>query len=272
MRTTIRRNVFETNSSTNHTYTFSVKSKKSLKKEEGIILSGFDRKADLVAWLFEEGYYEIDSVYQNGLLLCNNNLSFVDDPEPEFLEALCSLVSANPEEELESIYDRAKERVEQDEELYFANPKFHYMDYLKIVRGGLVKSTLPQKMVETLQCKLAMEILAVPDDTLYSVFEHLKDGELDLDDYLAIEIVDSQMLEIENLHQKAIEMIESISGKTISDIVESVGYIGFDGLLDDYYDFSAFEDELKISLHSYHEFEESLRKFLTDNNKVVIAK
>lgn len=271
MIVTTRKNVFETNSSTNHTYTFSVHSKKECNSERSIVISGLLHKSSLIEWLFEESYFKTDSIYINGALL-SKYFAMKETWDEGFLNEVKSLLRVCHETNWRSLYDELAGNVEVEEERYFRKADFRYQSYLEILAGGLIESRLPEEMRDTLRKKTALMLLGgFADDDLLKLFHHLKDGFLDLDDYLQIGILDGQSLSVEKLRYNAVCVIEKLSQKSISHIVESVGYIGFDGLLNDYYDFSVFTDELKLNLDSYAKFESSLKEFLTDDDIIVEA-
>lgn len=269
MNINVRRNVFETNSSTNHTYTFSIHSKQGKKEKNAIYLSSFNEKAALIEWLFKESYYREGSLYFDGLILDNEMLLPKKSLDKAFLSQLCSLLKVEEDMDIQELYEIIKDLIMEET---FQEDIQRKINEVSFTKEGNLKINLTEKQRESFLYKSALLVLCdigTKEELIF--FNHLLRNEFTEEDYIQFILLEGQILSIDKLHSLSIEILEKMSGKRIDEILQEVGYIGFDGLLDDFYDFAVFSEQLKLNLHSYEGFKDSLIQFLEDDNTIIQA-
>lgn len=276
MKISIRRGVFETNSSTNHTYTFSVEDKSTAKR--GVKLDTFDKKAALIDWLFDESYPNDHWLLLDGILLDPYYCSDLSKFDDEFKQKLCQLLTLSQCDESKDLVEAIVDKVTEREKEFFANKDFSYMSKLEMKTWENIVCDLSEKERETLALKTALlMLLALYDSdgiaTYRKMFFDLLSGKVDGDEYIEIEASSlcCRLISVGELREVFLTEVERLCGKNIETINESVGYIGFDGLLNDYYDFDVLSEQLGLKLTDYDQFVDSLDKFLTDESKIVVA-
>lgn len=273
----VRRNVFETNSSTEHTYTFTLRDAKDVDKKREICFCDALHKAALVSWLFDECYATRRTRFMGGWIFNyypddHFDCQFADYGE-EAVSKLNSLgVDANlPNSELAEVLS---EEIMKEESKIFTTAKFSYMSKLEMKSWDEIEDNLTDSERRAIALKLALIMLYNKDDKeVMPSFLNVVDKKIDGDTYLCVQVYADNMLMTGGKLQEIFHNVaEKVCKKSIDKIVDKVGYIGFDGLLNDYYDVSVFTDELKLDLSNYISFEDSLTKFLTDDNVAVTAK
>ncbi len=277
MKINVRRCVFETNSSTDHTYTFRITDKKDQTVARRVFFSTPERKAALIGWLFKETDVTDDCLYLGGFILRPNLFACADDRfDEKFRSALLSLCGGK-EGTFEELAKRALAIVLKNEEKFFSMSDFSYASRLTDRGYDDIKDELSSKERTTLALKAAIFAVYFEDydfsEKYLSAFYRICEKKIDTDT-LYMEILDffaDRLMCVGKLREIYKELCVEICGKTAENIAKSIGYIGFDGLLDDSYDFGVFSSELRLDLTGYREFCNSLKQFLSDREAVVLA-
>ncbi len=277
MKVNVRRCVFETNSSTDHTYTFRITDKKDPEISRRVGFPSAERKAALVGWLFGETDVTDDCLYLGGFLLRPRSLACADDRFDGKFRSVLKSLCGEKEETFAELTGRAVEIVLGNEEVFFSSPGFSYASRLTEKGYDEIDDELSSEERRTLALKVAIFAVYFEDydfsDDYLSAFYRICEKRIDTDTlYLSIlGFFADRLVNVGRLREIYRETCTEICGKTAEEIAKSVGYIGFDGLLADSYDFGVFSAELQLDLTDYGKFRAGLKRFLREDDIVVLA-
>ena len=275
MKVSIRRNVFETNSSTEHTFTFSVQDAATADFKGKVPFAMFDKKAAIIQWLYGECYGRADNFFIGGLMFYPDMAASPSKFSKEFRDKLFEMTGTDENTEPDMVVDEICNLITIDENEYFADPDFNYASKVNMIDWEHVESNLSGKECRTLALKIALFVLfefdglADYEKMFFDVLQNKFNGE----SFIEIEggFLADQTVIIGELYNIFHDIVLKLGGVPIDKIMERVGYVGIDGLLNDYYDFSVFSDELGIDTSNYKHYADTLTKLLTDDTRIIFA-
>lgn len=290
MKINIRRSVFETNSSSMHTYTFVKQDINSDRNPDDEVFAGWKKKANLIDWVFGEtdlagcmflALEESDYAYRVCPGIDDYPYRFSWYP-PAFRTTFCKLCNAD-----ESISDSqltaiAADIIEQNEEEFFRDPDFSYKKKISpdsMSADGTLEDTLSDKERLTLALKAGLVMTYDNASPSENVFENTFFAELlekrvnylDTTEVFDYGYLFSQMMKFYKLEAILERVRKEYYENDTSPDKDKPAYVEIDGLLCDYYDMFDTFFHLGLKLTSYPAFEKSLRDFLSDNSKIIVA-
>ena len=275
MKMTIRRNVFETNSSTEHTFTFSLAHKPFGDLKKYYTFKTLKHKIAIISWLFGECYLG-DNCATMGwctfgpYLLDNMPEALGKDVLDELNKLLCGIDGLNAYELKQKIMDAIVEK----EQSYYADENFKYSDYIlpQKVEPYICDDNLTDDMRRTLALKISLLMLYNIGDEYEKEFFKVLRRQTDIDTYIeAMCTFDNRLVMIGELRKLFEKAAFELTGEKVDDVCRQIGYVGIEGLLNDYYDFDVFTDQLKLDTKTYNAFYESVKKLLADEDTIILA-
>lgn len=275
MKMTIRRNVFETNSSTEHTFTFSLAHKPFGDLKKYCTFKTLKHKIAIISWLFGECYLGDNCATMGWCTfgpysLDNMPEALGKDVLDELNKLLGGIDGLNAYELKQKIMDAIVEK----EQTYYADENFKYSDYIlpQKVEPYICDDTLTDDMRRTLALKISLLMLYNIGDEYEKEFFKVLRRQTDIDTYIeAMYTFDNRLVMIGKLRKLFEKAAFELTGEKVDDVCREIGYVGIEGLLNDYYDFDVFTDELKLDTKTYNAFYESVKKLLADEDTIILA-
>lgn len=275
MKITVRRNVFETNSSTEHTFTFSLAHKPFGDLKKYCTFKTIKHKIAIISWLFGECYLGDNCATMGWCTfgpysLDNMPEALGKDVLDELNQLLGGIDDLNAYELKQKIFDA----IDENEQRYYADDNFKYSDYLlpQKVEPYICDDKLTDDMRRTLALKISLLMLYNIGDEYEKEFFKVLRRQTDIDTYIeAMSTFDDRLVMISGLREQFEKAATELTGEKVEDVCREIGYVGIDGLLADYYDFDVFTDQLKLDTKTYGTFYESVRKLLADDDTIILA-
>lgn len=275
MKMTIRRNVFETNSSTEHTFTFSLAHKPFGDLKKYCTFKTLKHKIAIISWLFGECYLDDNCATMGWCTF--GPYSFDNMPEAlgkdvldELNKLLCGIDGLNAYELKQKIMDAIVEK----EQTYYADDNFKYSDYLlpQKAKPYICDDNLTDDMRRTLALKISLLMLCDIGDEYEKEFFKVMRRQTDIDTYIeAMYTFDNRLVMIGKLRKLFEKAAFELTGEKVDDVCREIGYVGIEGLLNDYYDFDVFTDGLKLDTRTNNAFYQSVKKLLADEDTIILA-
>lgn len=275
MKMTIRRNVFETNSSTEHTFTFSLVHKPFGDLKKYYTFKTLKHKIAIISWLFGECYLDDNCATMGWCTfgpysLDNMPEALGKDVLDELNKLLCGIDGLNAYELKQKIMDAIVEK----EQTYYADDNFKYSDYLLPQKAEpyICDDNLTDDMRRTLALKISLLMLCDIGDEYEKEFFKVLRRQTDIDTYIeAMYTFDNRLVMIGKLRKLFEKAAFELTGEKVDDVCREIGYVGIDGLLNDYYDFDVFTDQLKLDTKTNNAFYQSVKKLLADEDTIILA-
>ena len=275
MKMTIRRNVFETNSSTEHTFTFSLAHKPFGDLKKYWTFKTLKHKIAIISWLFGECYLDDNCATMGWCTfgpysLDNMPEALGKDVLDELNKLLCGIDGLNAYELKQKIMDAIVEK----EQTYYADDNFKYSDYIlpQKVEPYICDDNLTDDMRRTLALKISLLMLYNIGDEYEKEFFKVLRRQTDIDTYIeAMCTFDNRLVMIGGLREQFEKAAFELTGEKVDDVCREIGYVGIDGLLNDYYDFDVFTDGLKLDTKTNNAFYQSVKKLLADEDTIILA-
>lgn len=235
MKMTIRRNVFETNSSTEHTFTFSLAHKPFGDLKKYYTFKTLKHKIAIISWLFGECYLDDNCATMGWCTfgpysLDNMPEALGKDVLDELNKLLCGIDGLNAYELKQKIMDAIVEK----EQTYYADDNFKYSDYLLPQKAEpyICDDNLTDDMRRTLALKISLLMLCDIGDEYEKEFFKVLRRQTDIDTYIeAMYTFDNRLVMIGKLRKLFEKAAFELTGEKVDDVCRQIGYVGIDGLL-----------------------------------------